>query len=300
MSIEAPAVRSGHSAAGPSTAASARRRAATRRAIGAALTYLGLGLFAILMLAPFAAMISVSFQEGARAASFPIRWIPPEPTLANYAAIFQHSQIARWFANSVLVATIGTAVAVLTATTAGYAFARMEFPFRDVLFWSFIAMLMIPSQVTLIPQYMLLAWLGWLNTYQALLIPGLTSAFGIFLIRQFLQGIPRDFEEAARIDGASELQIYRLVVLPMLAPAIATLSTLQFMNYWNEFLYPLVVTSKAEMRTLTVGLATLQTPTGGIPEILAGATIAIVPIVLVFLLFQRQFVRGVAMSGLKG
>jgi ABC-type glycerol-3-phosphate transport system permease component len=125
-----------------------------------------------------------------------------------------------------------------------------------VWFWSFLAMLMIPSQVTLIPQYLLLAKLDWLNSYQALILPGITSAFGIFLVRQYLLGLPRDFEEAARIDGASEFQIYARIVLPMLKPAIATLATIQFLNYWNDFLYPLVVTTDSSMRTLPAGLAT--------------------------------------------
>lgn len=271
-----------------------------RRGLGAAAVYAVLLGIAVLMVGPFVAMVSVSFQTGLRAASFPLDWIPNAPTLANYRAILQHSDIARWFANSLIVASVGTLIALFTASTAGYAFARMDFPLRGVLFWSLIAMLMVPSQVTLIPEYLLLAKLNWINSYQALLLPGITSAFGVFLIRQYLQGLPRDFEEAARLDGASEFQIYVQIVLPMLTPAIATLGTLQFLNYWNEFLYPLVVTSRAEMRTLPVGLATLQTPTGGLPELLAGTTIAIVPTVVVFLFFQRYFVRGIVMSGLKG
>ncbi|GAC1385887.1 MAG: carbohydrate ABC transporter permease [Herpetosiphon sp.] len=286
--------------AGSFVANSKRSELRPGRVILIAFRYVVLIGIAVLMVAPFAAMVTVSLQSGARATAFPIHWIPTAATLNNYRAILGHSLIGRWFVNSLLVASTGTALAVLTATTAGYAFARMEFPFRAALFWSFLAMLMIPNQVTLIPEYMLLARLGWINTYQALILPGVTSAFGIFLIRQYLQGLPRDFEEAARIDGASEFQIYRHVVLPMLRPAMATLATLQFLNYWNEFLYPLVVTRRPEMRTLPVGLATLETPTGGLPEILAGATIAIIPTMIVFLLFQRYFVRGIAMSGLKG
>lgn len=271
-----------------------------RNAVKTLLIYGILVVIAILMVAPFAAMVTVSFQTGRFAGSYPIDWIPTPATLANYRAILQHSEITRWFINSLIVAGLGTFLAVVTASTAGYAFARMEFPLRSVLFWSLLAMLMIPQQVTLIPEYLLLARLHWINTYQALLLPGVTSAFGIFLIRQYLQGLPRDFEEAARLDGASEFQIYLQVVLPMLTPALATLGTLQFLNYWNEFLYPLIVTTRAEMRTLPVGLATLQTPTGGLPELLAGTTIAIVPTVIVFLFFQRFFVRGIVMSGLKG
>ena len=254
---------------------------------------------AVLMVAPFVAMISVSLQMGNRSASFPIDWIPDSPTLDNYRNLLEHSEILRWFGNSLLVASIGTSIAIATSTTAGYAFARMQFVGRSVLFWAFLAMLMIPSEVTLIPQYMLLSEIGWVNTYQALILNGVTSAFGIFMIRQYLQGMPKDYEEAARMDGASEFQIFIQIVLPMLTPAIATLGTIQFLNYWNDFLYPLIVTSQANMRTLPVGLATLQSPTGGLPETLAGATIAIVPTVAVFLFFQKYFVRGIATTGLK-
>lgn len=262
-------------------------------------SYVILVAITIIMVAPFIAMISVSLQTGGRSAAFPIDWIPDTPTLQNYRSLLEHSRIIRWFGNSLLVAVVGTSISIATATTAGYAFARMSFPGRSVLFWAFLAMLMIPGEVTLIPQYMLLSEIGWVNTYQALILPGVTSAFGIFMIRQYLQGLPKDYEEAARMDGASEFQIYWQVVLPMLTPAIATLGTLQFLNYWNDFLYPLIVTSSASMRTLPVGLATLQTPTGGLPELLAGATMAIMPTVFVFLFFQKYFVRGIATTGLK-
>lgn len=269
------------------------------KAAWGALTYSMLIAIAVIMIAPFIAMISVSLQKGAGAASFPIDWIPTSATLDNYRAILEHSSILRWFGNSLFVAAAGTALTLLSATTAGYVFARMDFPLRNILFWSFLAMLMIPNEVTIIPQYLLLAEIGWVNSYQALILPGATSAFGTFLIRQYLLGLPRDYEEAARMDGASEFQIYWQIVLPMLTAAIATLGTIQFMNYWNEFFYPLIVTTDAKMRTLPVGLATLQTPTGGLPELLAGTTIAIVPTVVVFLFFQKYFVRGIATTGIK-
>ncbi|MGB3331046.1 MAG: carbohydrate ABC transporter permease [Thermomicrobiales bacterium] len=262
-------------------------------------SYIILIAIAVVMVAPFIAMISVSLQTGSRAAVFPIDWIPAKPTLDNYRSLLEHSKILRWFGNSLFVATVGTLIALGTATTAGYAFARMRFTGRSVLFWAFLSMLMIPGEVTLIPQYMLLSKIGWVNTYQALILPGVTSAFGIFMVRQYLQALPKDYEEAARMDGASEFQVFWQIVLPMLTPAIATLGTIQFLNYWNEFLYPLIVTSKAAMRTLPVGLATLETPTGGLPETLAGTTLAIVPTVAVFLFFQKYFVRGIATTGLK-
>ncbi len=255
---------------------------------------------AAVMIMPFWAMVSVSLQSGIRAARFPIDWIPNSPTLDNYRTILDNSRIGRWFVNSVIVSVVGTALALFTASTAGYVFARMEFPLKNIVFWSLLAMLMIPQQVTLIPEYLLLVQLNWVNTYMALILPGVTSAFGTFLIRQYLQAIPRDFEDAARLDGASEFQVYWQIVLPMLTPALATLGTIQFLNLWNEFLYPLVVTTGAAMRTLPVGLATLETPTGGLPELLAGTTIALLPTIIVFLFFQRYFVRGVVTSGIKG
>lgn len=262
--------------------------------------YAVLTAIAAAMVMPFAAMLSVSLQSGVRAARFPIDWIPDAPTLDNYRTILENSRIGRWFFNSVVVSVVGTALALMTASTAGYAFARMEFPLKNVLFWSLLAMLMIPGQVTLIPEYLLLVELNWINSYTALILPGVTSAFGTFLIRQYLQAIPRDFEDAARLDGASEFQVYWQIVLPLMTPALATLGTLQFLNLWNEFLYPLVVTTTGTMRTLPVGLATLETPTGGLPELLAGTTIALLPTIVVFLFFQRYFVRGVVTSGIKG
>ncbi|HEY4386530.1 MAG TPA: carbohydrate ABC transporter permease, partial [Ktedonobacteraceae bacterium] len=150
--------------------------------------YVLLILIAVIMVAPFVAMVSVSLQTANNAAVFPIQWIPLAPSLRNYIDILQTSDIIRWFLNSLIVAILGTLLAIFTATTAGYAFARMNFPLRNIIFWSFLAMLMIPSQVTLIPQYLLLAKLDWLNSYQALILPGITSAFGIFLIRQYLLG----------------------------------------------------------------------------------------------------------------
>lgn len=264
------------------------------------LLYIVLGVVALLMMAPFLAMISVSLQLGPRSATYPNLLFPSNPTFENYRAILRNAHIGTWFYNSFVVSFVGTTLSLFTATTAGYAFARMRFPLRTFWFWSFLAMLMIPGQVTLIPEYLLLSWLKWVNTYQALIIPGITSAFGTFLMRQYVDGIPLDFEEAARIDGANEWQIFAVITVPMLKPALATLGTLQFLNYWNDFLFPMVVTSQATMRTLPVGLATLQTPTGGLPEMLAGTTIALLPTIVVFLMFQRFFIRGITMSGLRG
>ncbi|MGO1385358.1 MAG: carbohydrate ABC transporter permease [Arachnia sp.] len=254
----------------------------TKRRIGASTvarvsgTYVLLAVLSVAAISPLVFMVVTSFESGAAAQALSAKWWPERPTLGNYISLFENSRIVRWFINSTIVAVSGTVLALVTSSTAGYVFARMNFPLRSVLFWSFVAALMIPTQVMLIPQYLVLARLDWLDTYQALILPGATSAFGIFLIRQYLQSIPREFEESARVDGANEGQIYLRIMLPLMLPALATLATIQYINYWNDFLYPLVVTSAGDMRTLPVGLATLQTPSGGLPEVLAGTTIALI------------------------
>lgn len=263
-------------------------------------TYVLLVALSLVAVAPLVFMIVASFESGAASQNLSAKWWPTTPTLHNYIGLFEHSRIVRWFINSTVVAVVGTFFALLTSSTAGYVFARMNFPLRAVLFWSFVAALMIPTQVMLIPQYFLLARLDWLDTFQALILPGVTSAFGIFLIRQYLQSIPREFEESARVDGANEGQIYVSIMLPLMRPALATLATIQFINYWNEFLYPLVVTNSTNMRTLPVGLATLQTPSGGLPEVLAGTTIALIPVLILVPWLQRHLTGGMIMGGIKG
>ena len=263
-------------------------------------TYVLLAGLSLVAVAPLVFMAVASFESGAAAQNLSAKWWPTTPTLRNYTDLFEHTRMIRWFINSTIVAVVGTFLALLTSSTAGYVFARMNFPLRSVLFWSFVAALMIPTQVMLIPQYFLLARLDWLDTYQALILPGVTSAFGIFLIRQYLQSIPREFEDAARVDGANEGQIYLWIMLPLMGPALATLATIQFINYWNEFLYPLVVTNSDNMRTLPVGLATLQTPSGGLPEVLAGTTIALIPVLILVPWLQRYLTGGLVMGGLKG
>lgn len=278
----------------------------TKRRIGASTvarvsgTYVLLAVLSVAAISPLVFMVVTSFESGAAAQALSAKWWPERPTLGNYISLFENSRIVRWFINSTIVAVSGTVLALVTSSTAGYVFARMNFPLRSVLFWSFVAALMIPTQVMLIPQYLVLARLDWLDTYQALILPGATSAFGIFLIRQYLQSIPREFEESARVDGANEGQIYLRIMLPLMLPALATLATIQYINYWNDFLYPLVVTSAGDMRTLPVGLATLQTPSGGLPEVLAGTTIALIPVLILVPWLQRHLTGGMIAGGVKG
>jgi len=263
------------------------------------LIYIILFLLAFLAIIPFLLMSSISLQENVIRGQFPIDLIPDPLVWENYSRILTYTEIIQWFYNSMIVAVLGSALAVFNASLAGYVFARMQFPGREVLFWSFVAMLMIPIQVTLIPLYFFLGKFSWLNSYQALLLPGVTSAFGTFLIRQYILTVPTEYDDAARIDGCSELGIYWRVIMPLIKPVIATLAALQFINYWNSFLYPLIVTTKKKMYTLPVGLAILQ-DTVKFTELMAATTIAFIPSFLVFLFFQRYFVSGLTMSGLKG
>jgi multiple sugar transport system permease protein len=183
---------------------------------------------------------------------------------------------------------------------AAYALARLRFRGQNVAFWLVIATLMVPVQITLVPVFMTLFDLGWLNTYQGLIIPRATSAFGIFMLRQFFQSIPRELDEAARIDGAGHLRIYARIILPLAKPALATLAVLHFMNLWNDLLWPLVMTSSIDMRTLPAGLTLFggQHVTDH-AVLLAGATISLLPLAVAFFLAQKYFIRGVATTGLK-
>jgi multiple sugar transport system permease protein len=210
------------------------------------------------------------------------------------------TSVARWILNSVILTASVTTLQIITCSMAGFAFARGEFPGRDVLFWTFMATLMIPSTATLVPLFLVIANLGWANTYQGLIIPHATSIFGTFLMRQYFKTIPKDYDDAALMDGANRWQIYYRVILPLALPAAATLGTLTFLGVWNDFLFPLVVTSTDEMRPLTVGLATLITRTGNAGFVMAGATVSFVPTFVFFLFMQRWVVQGIALSGIKG
>jgi ABC-type glycerol-3-phosphate transport system permease component len=264
------------------------------------LTYILLLIIAVATVGPFLVMVSASLRPNFSYMTFPISLIPENPGIDNYIRLFNQTSIGRWIFNSVFVASSVTLLQVITCSLAGYAFARGEFPGKDVIFWIFMGTLMVPSTVTIVPLFLILSRLGWVDTYAALILPAATSIFGTFLLRQFFLTIPRDYDQAALIDGANLLQIYRMVVLPLAKPALATLATLTFLGQWNAFLYPLIVTTKASMRILTVGLATMVVQEGGAGVQMAGATLTFTPTFLIFLFMQRYVVQGIALSGVKG
>ncbi|WP_235008076.1 carbohydrate ABC transporter permease [Microbacterium timonense] len=254
-----------------------------------------------LVLLPIAIIAFTAFKPVAEVNAYPPTLLPEAWTLDNFTQIFQELPFARLIANSFIFAGGVTALALLFDSLAAYALARLDFRGSRVLLIAIIASLMIPFQATLIPIYQLVSDLGWVNTYAGLIAPRAADAFGIFFLRQFFLSLPRDLDNAARLDGASEWRIFWSVVLPNARPALLTLAIFTFVNNWNDLLWPLVFTTDAEMGTITSGLTLLTGPGGIIPQgvMMAGSLIAVLPLAIMFLLVQRRFIESVASTGLK-
>ncbi|HUX85548.1 MAG TPA: carbohydrate ABC transporter permease, partial [Chloroflexota bacterium] len=208
--------------------------------------------------------------------------------------------MTHWLINSFFVTIVVTVLQVFTSSMAGFAFARGDFPGKDVIFWVLLSAIMIPFTVTMIPLYILIAHLHWIDTFYALIVPGAASIFGTFLCRQFILSIPRTYDEAATIDGSSVWGLYRCIHLPLMTPVLATLCVLTFLGTWNDFLWPLLVLQSNTMKTITVGLATMLTFEGGVAVRMAGATVTFLPTLVVFIALQRYVIRGFVLSGVKG
>ena len=276
---------------------------ASRRRIRPAsvVTFLVMAAVTAFVLLPVAIIVFTAFKPTAEVNAYPPTLLPTEWTLDNLLRILRELPFARLALNSVIFAGGVTVCALVFDSLAAYALARIDFRGRKVLLVLIIASLMIPFQATLIPVYQLVAELGWINTYQGLIAPRAADAFGIFLLRQFFLALPRDLDNAARIDGASEFRIFRSVVLPNVVPALMTLGVFTFVNNWNDLLWPLVFTNQAEMGTITSGLTLLTGPGGIIPYgvMMAGSLLAVVPLVIGFLFVQRRFIDNIATTGLK-
>ena len=290
-------------------------------------TYLVLAPIAILFVAPFAWLLSASMQPLSTIFHNPPTWIPDDPTLSGYKGFLNVGHLTeaqqaqghgdwRWFANSAFVATSVTVLQTFFNAMCAYAFAKRKFPGRNVIFVLFLGTMMVPGQITLIPNYIIIQhipffggndWLGsgghgWLNSYWGLIMPGVVSAFGIFLLRQYMLTIPDELLDAARIDGAGEFRIFWSVVLPLCMPALAANAIFTFQAAWEDFLWPLIVTSgDPDHTTAPVGLALFVVQNRTDWNLLfAGSVIATLPMIIVFIIFQRQFVRGIAVTGVKG
>ena len=308
----------------PSTKRPRRRRESgpafwTKRILAYAVLVPG----AILFVAPFAWLISASFQDQGSMFSYPPHWIPDHPTLSGYKSFFGvgggrdagASDAWRWFANSAFVATSVTVLQLFFNSLAAYAFAKRRFPGRDFIFMIFLGTMMIPGQVTLIPNYLALKHVpffggndmfgngghGWLDSYYGLILPGAVSAFGVFLLRQYMLSIPNDLLDAARIDGAGEFRIFLRVILPLCGPVLAATGIFTFTYAWEDFFWPLIIISSPDHYTAPLGLAMFVVKNRTSWDVLmAGSVIATLPMVAVFMVFQRKFIQGISMSGLKG
>ncbi len=268
---------------------------------GRGLLYLTLISSSLLMMIPFYWMFTTSLKLERFVYASPPQWWPDPLTFIHYTEVFTRIPFPRYFQNSVIVASVTTVGHVFFDTLAAYAFAKLRFPGRDRIFFLLLLGLMVPFQVNLIPLYRIMGALQWLDKYAALIVPSLTSIFGIFLMRQYLQSIPDELLDAARIDGCGEFWVFGRIVVPLAMPGVATLVIFTFMDLWNSFLWPRIVTSSETMFTLPVGLAQLQLKnTSNWTQIMAGATLTALPMILIFLLMQRRFIEGMTAGAVKG
>ena len=256
---------------------------------------------ALLVVFPLLWMVSVSFMPRGAASTYPPPLIPTAPTFANYYLLFTKHEAARYMANSALIATIATAIALVLNTMAGYAFAKLRFSGRERIFQLLLGALVIPGQVTMIPLFAIVKYLGLVSTYGGVIIPTMASVFGIFLIRQYAMSLPDELLEAARIDGASEWRIFRSIVVPLLSPILITLGILTFLATWNDFMWPLIVLTEQKLHTLPVALAGLSREHVQDNELMmAGSVITIVPVLVLFLALQRYYIAGILAGSVKG
>ena len=254
----------------------------------------------IIAIVPLLYVVSTSFKDTVALFSYPPEWIPSEPTLTNFQTLLDEHPFFRWTLNSLIVASGVTVIKVIIDSMAGYAFAKMSFPGRDALFLVVLTTLMVPFAATLIPLFIIVRNLNLTNTYLGLMLPALASPIGIFMMRQFIESLPGDLENAARLDGCSEFQIFRRVILPLMKPGLVVLGVFTFMTQWTSYLWPLVISTREDMLTLTVGVQSLRslfTVNWGVLS--AGAVLALLPLILVFVFLQRYFIAGSIAGALK-
>lgn len=264
------------------------------------LTYICLVTIGIVMLIPFLWMVLGSFKTVREVMQFPPTFIPKDPTISNYKEVFTRLPFSRYYMNTIITSVIPTVITVLTAAMAGFGFAKYRFAGRSFIFWLILATMMIPYPVTIVPLYVMAYRIGLVNTYTGLIIVSLSSAFGIFMMRQFCLSIPDDLLDAARIDGSSEFGIFFKIIIPLTKPAIATLTIFTFTGNWNAYMWPLLVVNSDKLRTLSLAIPLFNGQYASFPNLVyAASTLAILPVILVFIFNQRYFTEGIAVSGMK-
>lgn len=271
--------------------------------IGRTGVYIILFIGGLIAMLPFIWMILASFKTGAEVRQIPPTFLPQEWTLENYRTIFNDPKLplARFYANSAFIAFSNVILTLFTSSLFGYIFAKFQFPGSRLWFWFILALMMIPFQVTMIPSYLILVRLGLLNKLIALIVGSAVNPFGIFLMRQFALSIPNEMLDAGRVDGASEWRIYFSIALPQLGPALATLGMLTFMFNWNAYLWPLIVLTEQDKRTLPIILTWYTTQHSNQTQLsMAAAVLVVIPILIIFLFSQKWIVKGITLSGIKG
>ena len=279
-----------------------RKQARAKRTISLTLSYVALALVTFLMIFPLIIVVIVSFTPNAVTQTWPPKIIPSAWTLDNYTSLFQRLPIGRELLNTIVFAGAVTIISVFFDSLAAYGLSRVDFKGRGILLAVLIATMMIPAMALLIPVYKLLGSMGLVNSYLGIIIPRMADVGGIFLLRQFFISIPKDLDNAARIDGAGEFRIFAQIILPNAVPAILTVGMFNFMGNWNDLLWPLIMTSKPETRTITAGLAMLTGHGSSVQPygvVMAGALISALPLLIVFFFVQKRFVEGIAMTGMK-
>ncbi|MCW2833737.1 MAG: carbohydrate transporter permease [Nocardioides sp.] len=268
-----------------------------------AVRYSVLAFLALIFVSPLLFMLSTSFKTRAESGRTPPRLVPDNPTLAAYEQVLSAADtpVFRWFLNSMLAATLNSLLVVTTAALAAYALARMEFRGRKLVFGLIVATLFVPPVILIIPNFEIVGRLFWLDTLTAIVVPTAANAFGVFFLRQFFIGLPKELEESAALDGANQWQVFWKIVLPLSRPALATLALLAFLTNWNDFLWPLYVLFSPENQTLQAGLSTLQSANAVRYDLLmTGAVVASVPVLILYVFVQRFIIEGVSRSGIKG
>ncbi|SCF03786.1 multiple sugar transport system permease protein [Micromonospora coriariae] len=254
---------------------------------------------AVLTLFPFYAMVVLSLKPTGPV-TFPDSLLPWPFSTEAYDQVIGAKSVLRWMGNTLVYSVVSVVGVLLFASMAGYAFAKKRFPGKETMFWSFLAMLMVPYHVTMIPTFIIISELNGVDTYWGMIVPTLANAQAVFLMRQFIASLPDSLFEAARLDGCSEWRVYVSIVLPLIKPILATLGVFVFLWHWNDFLWPLIVGQSLDMRTLTTGIASLQQENVPLNMLLAGSVVAFVPIFMAYLIGQRYFQEGVSTTGIKG
>lgn len=272
-----------------------------RHRLVALLSHIVLAGAAVFMIAPFLWMLTTSVKGADEVYRVPPTIIPAALHWENFTHVIDTVPFGRFYVNTIIVTTVITVSQVTTAILAAYVFARIRFPGRDLIFYLYLATLIVPTQVTMLPLFLIVSRLGWIDTYQALIVPFMANAFSVFFLRQFFLTLPTELEDAARMDGCSRMRFLWQIMLPLSRPALATITLFIFLGFWDEYLWPLVVTNTTSMRTLAIGLRFFIDESGAqFHYMMAAALMAVAPVIAVFFLAQRQFIEGIALTGIKG